>query len=80
MIIKITDDMVDQIVVTQLLTTRDYLSRDLSNIEAGNFPRIFDSSDPERDKEQIQEHIDAVNLLLRWYATPDQIEEILNDQ
>ena len=69
--IEVDYEVADRIVVSQLRETRDSFIRDL-----GNNNHVFVWGDQEADDLEIQKHLDAVDLLLRWYATPDQLAEI----
>jgi len=64
-------DTVDAIVVGQLRETWEGLKADLG---AGN--HVFVWGDPEADDIEIQKHIDAFELILKWYATPDQLKDM----
>jgi hypothetical protein len=64
-------ETVDTIVVDQLRDTWESLKADLG---AGN--HVFAWGDPEQDDELIQKHIDALELILKWYATPAQLEDM----
>jgi hypothetical protein len=64
-------ETVDNIVVEQLRNTWETLKRDL-----GANRRIFVWGDQEADDAEIQKHIDALELMLKWYATPDQLVEM----
>lgn len=69
--IEVDNEMADRILVSQLRETRDSFMKDL-----GNNSNVFVWGDQEADDLEIQKHLDAVDLLLRWYATPDQLAEI----
>lgn len=69
--IEIDNEMADKIVVQELSWTRDTLKRDLG---AGN--HVFAWDNQEEDDAEIQKHIDAIELLLKWYATPDQLKDM----
>ena len=69
--IEVDYEMADRILVSQLRETRDSLMKDL-----GNNSNVFVWGDQEADDLEIQKHLDAVDLLLQWYATPDQLVEI----
>ena len=69
--IEVDYEVADRIVVAQLCESRDSLLRDL-----GNNHHIFVWGDRYADDIEIQKHIDALDLLLQWYATPDQLEEL----
>ena len=69
--IELNWDMVDAIVVGQLRDTWETLKRDLG---AGN--HVFVWGDPEADDIEIQKHIDALEVVLGWYATPEQLEQL----
>lgn len=64
-------EAVDSIVVGQLRDTWESLKGDLG---AGN--NVFAWGDPEQDDALIQTHIDALELILKWYATPDQLKDM----
>ena len=64
-------ETVDNIVVEQLRKTWEALKDDLG---AGR--NIFVWGDPEADDVEIQKHIDAVEIMLKWYTTPDQRKEL----
>jgi hypothetical protein len=61
-------ETVDNIVVEQLLSTRDSLKNDL-----GRGAWVFVWGDQEAEDVEIQKHIDALELILKWYSTPDQL-------
>ena len=64
-------DTIDGIVVGQLRDTWQNLKNDLGR---GN--HIFVWGDPEADDAEIQKHIDALELILTWYATPAQLADM----
>ena len=64
-------ETVDNVVFGQLRTTWETLKEDL-----GKGHHIFVWGDQETDDAEIQKHIDALELLLKWYATPDQLKEL----
>lgn len=68
---KLSYEQVDQIVVGQLAQTLDCLKSDL-----GNNRGVFVWGDPDADDVEIQKRIDALVLLLDWYATPDQLKDM----
>lgn len=73
--IDIDYEIAEKIVVEELITTREALQKDLG---AGSWVFAFD--DQEQDDELIQKHIDAIELLLKWYAPPAKLDELgLND-
>jgi hypothetical protein len=69
--IDLTYEITDQIVVDQLRNTWETLKGDL-----GANHHIFVWGDQEADDIQIQKHIDALELILKWYSTPDQLKEM----
>lgn len=69
--IELNWDMVDSIVVGQLRDTRESLKRDL-----GAYNHVFVYGDQEADDAEIQRHIDALEVVLKWYATPEQLKEM----
>jgi hypothetical protein len=64
--IELSYEQIDRIVWKTLQETRDSLARDLG---AGS--NIFVYGDPEADDIEIQKHLDALDLLIDWYRTPD---------
>jgi hypothetical protein len=69
--IELNWEMVDSIVVGQLRDTWETLKGDLG---AGN--HVFVWGDSEADDAEIQRHIDALEVVLKWYATPEQLKEM----
>lgn len=65
--IEITYDQADAIVLQQLRETVDSFEKDLNNPKAN----IFFFNEPEKDKEKIQQYINAFNLVIDWYAVPE---------
>ena len=64
-------ETVDHIVVGQLRDTWESLKRDL-----GANHNVFVWGDQEADDAEIQKHIDALVVVLKWYTTPDQQKEM----
>lgn len=64
-------EAVDGIVVSQLRETWQAFKNDL-----GANAHIFVWGDQEADDAEIQKRIDALELMLKWYATPDQLKEM----
>jgi hypothetical protein len=60
-------DTIDGIVVGQLRDTWQNLKSDLG---AGEWVFVF--GDQEAEDAQIQKHIDALEVVLKWYSTPEQ--------
>lgn len=69
--IELNWDMVDSIVVGQLRSTWETLKDDL-----GKGRHVFVYGDREADDVEIQRHIDALETVLKWYATPDQLKDM----
>ena len=74
--IDIDYELVDKITAQSLIETYQNFKDRISEIEAGGRPAIFEWEDIEHDKAEIQKRIDALELLLDWYCTPDQLEEL----
>ncbi len=72
---KITIDLdyevIDEIVQGQLVRSWEALKDDLG---AGH--NVFVWGDPEADDVEIQKHLDAFELVIKWYSTPDQLREL----
>ena len=64
-------ETVDNIVVGQLRDTWQTLKKDL-----GSGTWVFVWGDQEADDAEIQKHIEAIELLLKWYATPEQLKDM----
>jgi hypothetical protein len=64
-------EAVDHIVVSQLRDTWETLK---SNLDNGVWVFVWD--DQEADNAEIQKRIDALELMLKWYSTPDQLVEM----
>jgi hypothetical protein len=69
--IELNWEMVDAIVVGQLRSTWEILKSDL-----GAHNHVFVWGDQEADDVEIQKHIDALELVLKWYATPEQLKDM----
>ncbi len=69
--IDLSYEMVDHIIVEQLRDTWDTFKGDL-----GANHHIFVWDDQEADAVEIQKHIDALEVALKWYSTPDQLVEM----
>ena len=72
--IEINEDMIDTIVVEQLAASRqqflDYL---------GANSNVFVWDDQEEDDKEIQKHIDAIDIVINWFATSEQLTKIYGD-
>ena len=75
MMSKITVELdwetVDNVVVGQLRDTRERLKADL-----GAASWVFVWGDQEADDAEIQKRIDALELILKWYSTPEQLVDM----
>ena len=69
--IEINEDMIDTIVVEQLAASRQQFLNDL-----GANSNVFVWNDPEEDDKAIQKHIDAIDMVINWYATESQLKNI----
>ena len=74
--IDVDYELADKITAQSLIETYQNFKDRISEIEAGGRPAIFEWEDIEHDKAEIQKRIDALELLLDWYCTPDQLEEL----
>jgi len=64
-------EIIDSIMVGQLRETWETLKGNL-----GNADWIFVWGDQEADDAEIQKRIDALEIVLKWYSTPDQLKEM----
>ena len=69
--VELDIEQFDTMVVNELIRTREAF---LNDIGANN--HVFVWGDQEVDDIEIQKRIDALELLLKWYATPEQLAEI----
>ena len=69
--VELDYEAVDNIVQAQLRQTWENFKNDL-----GKDRNIFVWGDPEADDAEIQRHIDALEVVLKWYSTPEQLKEI----
>lgn len=69
--VELDYEAVDNIVQAQLVETWESLKRDL-----GADANIFVWGDQEADDAVIQKHIDALELVIKWYSTPDQMKAL----
>lgn len=69
--VELDYEAVDNIVQAQLVETWESLKRDL-----GANANIFVWGDQEADDAVIQKHIDALELVIKWYSTPDQMKAL----
>ena len=74
--IDIDYELADKITAQNLLETYQNFKDRISEIEAGGRPAIFEWEDIQADRAEIQKRIDALELLLDWYCTPDQLKEM----
>jgi hypothetical protein len=69
--VELDYDAVDDIVKQQLRILRDYLKDDLERRKEDNGMAIFET-DKEADIILMKEHIEAFNLILRYYGEKDE--------
>jgi hypothetical protein len=68
--VELDVDQFDKLVVEELIKTRKAFLNDLG---ANN--HVFVYGDQEADDIEIQKHIDSLDTLIDWFATPEQLEE-----
>jgi hypothetical protein len=69
--VELDYDAVDDIVKQQLRSLRDYLKDDLERRKEDNGMAIFEI-DKEADIILMKEHIEAFNVILRYYGVKDE--------
>lgn len=69
--VELDYDAVDDIVKQQLRSLRDYLKDDLERRKEDNGMAIFEI-DKEADIILMKEHIEAFNVILRYYGEKDE--------
>jgi hypothetical protein len=72
--IEIDYDMTDKITFDNL---KDCRQRFLDDLGQNNSVFVWD--DPEEDDAEIQRHIDALDVVLKWYGTPEQVKELYGE-
>ena len=72
--VEIDHDFADKITFESL---RDCRARFLDDLGAGNSVFVWD--DGEADDAEIQRHIDALDVVLSWYGTPDQLKDLYDE-
>ena len=69
--VEIDYDMSDRITFENLAECRKHFLQDL-----GARNSVFVWEDPEQDDAEIQRHIDALEVVLKWYGNKEQLESI----
>jgi len=69
--VELDIEQFDTMVVNELIRTREAF---LNSLGANDHVFVWD--DQEADDIEIQKRIDALELLLKWYATPKQLANI----
>lgn len=64
---EVGDAIISEILIKQ---RQDWLD------ELGTNSHTFAWDDPEENDDELRRHIDAIELLLKWYATPARLKEI----
>ena len=72
--VELDIEQIDRIVADDLIRCRQTFVNDLS---AGN--NIFVWGDYAADDIEIQKHIDAFDVVLSWYCTPEQLKDVYGD-
>ena len=69
--VELNHEQIDQIVVDELIRARQTF---INDIGANN--HVFVWGNQEADDVEIQRHIDALDVVLSWYSTPEKLKEI----
>lgn len=72
--VEIDYDLSDKITFDNLKDCRQRFLDDL-----GQNNSVFSWDDPEGDDAEIQRHIDALDVVLSWYGTPEQLKELYGE-
>ena len=73
--VTLTNDQFDTMVVEELIRSRDAFLNDLG---ANN--HVFVYGDQEADDIEIQKHIESLDTLIKWFATPEQLKKVYGDE
>lgn len=65
--VEVDWELSDKIVLENLRASKKSFEEDLENPDAN----VFFWGDPDKDRAEIQKHIDAINLIIDWYKAPD---------
>lgn len=72
--LEVDGHIVEQIVVQELIGLHRLLSHDLKDRKSGKGTAVFDL-DKDTDIATLNGHLFAVETVLRYYTTPDQLKE-----
>ncbi len=65
--VELQSECITAIVRADLMSVRKYLRSDLKRRKAGHKLGIF-SNDKDKDVAEMQRHIDALNIILKYYG------------
>ena len=65
-----SSDLLDLLIQAELTKVHGSLIKDLAGRKAGRFPSGIFESDKDLDIETIERHIDALELVIRYFSTP----------
>ena len=77
--VELDIEQIDRIVSDDLIRCRQTFADDLAFINSGVSRNIFVWGDSVADVIEIQKHIDAFDVVLSWYCTPEQLKEVYGD-
>ena len=63
MLVDINTDAIYPIIINELKTARSYLANDLLRDNAN----VFFFNEPEKDRLEIQKHLDAMDIVIAYY-------------
>ena len=66
--IELEVEQIDKIVADQLVENLEYLSNALEQVREGKNTQIFDFHNLDEEREQIEEHLKAFQLVARWFG------------
>jgi hypothetical protein len=69
--LKIDSDCMDEIVKADLAGVRDSLSLDLERRKQGKYSNGIFHHDKKKDIAEVRKHINAFNLILKYYNVPE---------
>lgn len=68
---ELSDETIDDIVANRLVEAYEGFQRDL-----GSKCNMFYYEEHEKDDAEIQKHIDATILMMKWFMNPDKLKEL----
>ena len=66
--IELEVEQIDKIVADQLVESLEYFREALEQVQEGKNTQIFDFHNLDEEREQLEEHLKAFQLVARWFG------------